>query len=591
MPVGPEPSAVLANAVLAWSIGRSTLRRPCRWVDDVVVAVRLARRGRDVRPALDALGLAATREMPDRERSRRPARRRLGAFRRAACPWHDAPAVDLYRAARIHPRPTPRRGTGSWSTDGTCSASGSASPQADRVVDLPGTTIVPGFIDAHVHLTEDGLSLANENVRAARSADDLLSVVRERATEGDGPLFLLGYDESAWEPPDLPTIADLDEACGRPLMIRRADGHIALANRAALEAGGVLDRPGIDRDAGGGPTGVVTQQANDALGLWALSSIDDLARQDLQLRAASLAASRGVTAVHEMSMPHWSGEADLRVLLDHRARLPVDAAAIPATSDLATAIGSALTAIGGDLPVDGSIGARTAWIGEAYLEGGNGVAYFADDELAEFFHGAHAAGLQVGVHAIGDRAIEQVLAVWERVYHALDSPSGGTSGPDGTASSTSRWSRRRRWSARRCWGSRHRFNRRSTRPGGSRRALRAAARTLARREHESVPHDVGSRGRGRRRLRRPDHPLDPMLAIEALERHHDPAQRLSRREAIRLHTIGSARVAHQEDKKGALAPGMHADLAAFDADPFEEPSVDGLRPVLTVSLGREVFAT
>jgi hypothetical protein len=85
--------------------------------------------------------------------------------------------------------------------------------------------------------------------------------------------------------------------------------------------------------------------------------------------------------------------------------------------------------------------------------------------------------------------------------------------------------------------------------------------------------------------------LDPMLAIEALERHHDPAQRLSRREAIRLHTIGSARVAHQEDKKGALAPGMHADLAAFDSDPFEEPSVDGLRPVLTVSLGREVFAT
>jgi len=85
--------------------------------------------------------------------------------------------------------------------------------------------------------------------------------------------------------------------------------------------------------------------------------------------------------------------------------------------------------------------------------------------------------------------------------------------------------------------------------------------------------------------------LDPMRALEALEHHHDHAQCLSRREAIRLHTIGSARVAHQEDKKGALAPGLHADFAAFEADPFEEPSLDGLRPVLTVSLGREVFAT
>ena len=85
-------------------------------------------------------------------------------------------------------------------------------------------------------------------------------------------------------------------------------------------------------------------------------------------------------------------------------------------------------------------------------------------------------------------------------------------------------------------------------------------------------------------------PLDPMLAVTALERHHDPRQRLSRFEAIRLHTAGSARLAHQEEKKGALGPGMHADFAAFDQDPFETDVVEGLRPVLTVSLGREVFA-
>ncbi len=84
--------------------------------------------------------------------------------------------------------------------------------------------------------------------------------------------------------------------------------------------------------------------------------------------------------------------------------------------------------------------------------------------------------------------------------------------------------------------------------------------------------------------------IDPLVGIAAFERHHDPAQRLSREQAIRAYTIGSARLAHLEDKKGALEPGSHADFAAFERDPMQAQSLDGLRPILTVSLGREVFA-
>jgi predicted amidohydrolase YtcJ len=85
-------------------------------------------------------------------------------------------------------------------------------------------------------------------------------------------------------------------------------------------------------------------------------------------------------------------------------------------------------------------------------------------------------------------------------------------------------------------------------------------------------------------------PFDPVLSIAACESHHAPSQRLSRVEAVRLHTVGSARVGHQEEKKGALGPGMHADLVAYDDDPMTAASIEGLRPILTVSLGREVFA-
>ena len=85
-------------------------------------------------------------------------------------------------------------------------------------------------------------------------------------------------------------------------------------------------------------------------------------------------------------------------------------------------------------------------------------------------------------------------------------------------------------------------------------------------------------------------PLDPMHGLWALETHHDPSQRLSREDGVRLYTQGSARLAHLEEKKGALGSGMHADFAAYDHDPFEVDTVEGLRPLLTVSLGREVFA-
>ena len=468
-------------------------------------------------------------------------------------------------------------------------------PGADRTVDLPGATIVPGFIDTHVHLTETGLSLANADVEASGSASGLLEVVRRRVSERErtpGALLLLGFDESRWQDPRLPSMADLDEACPWLLVIRRADGHVALANRVAFEAAGVADLPGVGRDTHGDPTGVFTRQANAALGLWIMAGIDDHGCQDLQLQAASLAASRGITTVHEMSMPHWSGDRDLRVLLAHRSRLPVDTVPVVATTDLATAIGNGLSSIGGDLPVDGSIGARTAWLSEPYTDGGTGVGYIADDELAELFHGGHMAGLQVGVHAIGDRAIDQVLATWERVYHALDSRErrhfrarrhrvehfevASTSQVERAAMLGLAASVQPAFDA--TWGG----------PGGlyeqALGAPRAAGmnpfRTMVER---GVEVGVGSDA--------PITALDPMRAIVGLERHHDPVQRFSRGEAIRLHTIGSARLGHAETKKGVLAPGMHADFAAFDADPFDAASLDGLRPALTVSLGREVYAS
>ena len=465
-------------------------------------------------------------------------------------------------------------------------------PEADRTVELPGTTIVPGFIDSHVHLTGTGIHAGGPDLKHLRSAGDLIEALARYAGSVEGAALAHGFDETQWSDPALPTLDDLDRASSRPLVAVRTDGHVSLANSAALSQSGVLGQGGVERDEGGGATGVVRREANTALQRWFHDTLPDHHIQQFQLQAAALAASRGVTCVHEMAVPDSRGPRDFEVLMDHREHLPVDVIPYVASTDIPFVMDFGLHRIGGDLSLDGSIGARTALLFEPYVDSReSGARYIPEDDLVEFFHNAHLAGLQVAVHAIGDGAIEEALRAWERVYGALDSRG------------------RRHFRARR-----HRVEHFEM-PGPD-QVERAAMLGLAISVQPAFDAEWGHTGAmyerrlGEERARAmnpfrtllargmavgagsdsPVTPLDPMVGIASLERHHHPAERLSRDEAMRLFTYGSALVANVEEKKGRLEPGMQADFAAYDDDPFAAEDIDGLRPVLTVSLGREVFA-
>jgi predicted amidohydrolase YtcJ len=603
LPVGPRPSARLADSVL--SVADEAVRRTgaciVRWVDDVVLLAdgRLAA-GR----ALDAWA-AALAELGLRPHEGKTFTRAgdgdgllaiVGGTSAAhrGCAWQDRRAVrTLYRAARVHTLGHPP--SGDWLlVDGrhVQRVGAGEPPQADRVVELPGATIVPGFVDAHVHLTSTGLSLSMRDVEAATSREELLALARGRAAGDPEPVVLLqGFDETRWGDPAFPSLEELDAVTDRPLVLARADGHVAVANSAALTFAQALEAEGCDRDEQGRPTGRVTSEANRRISRWAAETRTEHRIEELQLDAAGLAASRGITCVHEMAMPGEHGFRDVEVFLRHREKLPVHGIAVVATMDVPRAVELGLRAIGGDLAADGSIGARTAALTEPYLDGGRGVCFFHEDELAGFFRDGHDAGLQVGMHAIGDRAIEHVLRAWERVYRTLDSRE------------------RRHFRARR-----HRIEHFEL--ASPEQVERAAVLGLAASVQPAFdaawgfPGGLYERAIGPERafamnpfrtmLERglevgagsdaPVTPLDPWLAVAALETHHDPAQRLTRLEAIRLHTVGGARLGHHDEKKGVLEAGAHADFAAYDLDPSETEEVRGLRPILTVSLGREVYA-
>ncbi|HJP66960.1 MAG TPA: amidohydrolase family protein [Actinomycetota bacterium] len=499
----------------------------------------------------------------------------------------------LYRASIVYT--LSHRGTGEWIlVDGRhVERVGIGDPpSSDRVVDLPGTTIMPGFIDSHVHLTGTTLSTIGIPIDQARSAEELLGLVAEELTHGPSKILAHGFDESGWTDRRTPTINELDEIADVPVILVRTDGHIALVNSAALKASEVEGEDGVERDDAGRPTGVVRQIANRHVQRWFHTALTDHEVRELQLQACAMAAARGVTCVHEMAIPESRGRRDIEVLLEHRMQLPVDVVPYVADMEIPFVMDLGLETIGGDLSLDGSIGARTAAMERPYVgDEASGSLYIADDELAEFFHNAHLAGLQVAVHAIGDQAIEQALRVWERVYHALDSRQ------------------RRHFRARR-----HRVEHFEI--PTAQQVERAAALGLAISVQPAFDAAWGHPG-GMYEQRLGEHraigmnpfgtllarglevgagsdspitPLDPMHGIWSLETHHDPGQRIDREVAVRMFTTGSARLAHLEEKKGQLTPGMQADFAAYEADPMTAADVRELRPVLTVSRGREVFA-
>ena len=464
-------------------------------------------------------------------------------------------------------------------------------PDADRVVDLPGTTILPGFVDSHVHLTGTGVHHQAPGLASAGSAADLLSVAREVAQARVGPVYLHGWDESGWADRTLPSVDQLDGIADRPLGLARVDGHLVLVDRAALSEIDTRE-PGVELDAAGEPTGRLTGPAAQAAKRWFATHLSEHDVEELQLEGASLAVAHGVTTIHEMSMPAERGMRDLEILRGHRARLPLDVVSYVATTNISSVIDLGLPRVGGDLPVDGSIGARTAFVREGFVDRDDDPrGYFGDDELAQYFHDGHLAGLQVGVHAIGDAAIEQVVRTWERVYQSLDSRQ------------------RRHFRARR-----HRiehfemadpqvieraamlglgvsvqptFDARWGSPGGLYEQALGPERARSMNPFRDLVRRGMEVGAG---SDSPITTIDPLVGVAAFEAHHDPEQRLGREEAIRVFTLGSARLAHQEDKKGSLEPGKHADFAVYDVDPLEVASLEGVRPVLTVSLGRDVYA-
>jgi predicted amidohydrolase YtcJ len=488
-----------------------------------------------------------------------------------------------------------------------------------RIIDLGGGLLLPGFNDSHVHFLAGGESLITVQLRTANSQTELRERIAQFAkTLPTGAWIRDGlWDHQRWNPPVLPNHQIIDAVSGdHPAFLWRLDGHMALANALAMKLAGVdrntKDVPGgeIERDRDGNPTGILKDAAT-ALVERVMPPLSP-EEQDRAMEAAMReAAAHGVTSVQNMadssedrSQPEnfrefqkiqRAGKLTVRVY----ESMPVRDWKTLADLGIVAPFGSSFLRIGNlKAFADGALGSETAWMDEPFANDPAKSGLASPDLLnIEHFYDslrqADKAGLQISIHAIGDRANRTILDLYGRLekdngpadrrlriehaqhlhpedyarfaklgvivsmqpYHAID---------DGRWAQTMLGAERIRSSY--AW-----------------KSLLDAGAALA----------FGSDW--------PVAPLDPMTGIYAATTRRTldgknpngwiPEQSITVAQAVHAYTVGSAFAEHQEAVKGSIEPGKLADLVVLSDDIFaiRPEAIEKTRVDMTILDGKVVY--
>jgi len=317
---------------------------------------------------------------------------------------------------------------------------GDATPPADRVVDLGGRLVLPGFTDAHTHLLMMGAALGQVYLTGARDLDGIQSLLRE-AREADPDAAVLRGRGWLFDavPGGAPTAAMIDEAVSDiPVYLDANDYHSCWLNTAALaELGITRETPDpiggeIVRDADGEPTGLLLETAATQYAWAQRDAATTDADRDAQVeRTLAAYAAAGVTGAVDMAMDSYGLEALRRAQERRGGELPIRISAhwlVTNTGDdeqnLAQVEEAArvaaepstpwLRVIGIKLILDGVIDACTAAMRQPYANGSNADPIWPLERLTPVVVAADAAGLQIAQHAIGDYASQIALDALER---------------------------------------------------------------------------------------------------------------------------------------------------------------------------------
>jgi len=465
-----------------------------------------------------------------------------------------------------------------------------------KVVDLAGRFALPGFIDCHTHFAKRALGITRVDLHGAGSRAAMLArLARRRPTTPAGEWILgRGWDESTWGDRRFPTRLDLDRAVSdRPVKASRVDGHSCVVNTLGWKTLRMpADFSGVERDSKGRPTGVLKEAAYEET----LDRIVDppgLYRKALPLMERR-AHKLGVTTVCDFVDPK-----DLRAYIERRREggLKVRVAAAMwtrhfdalETGGFGAGLGDEwLKLLGVKMYGDGSIGSRTAAMYHPYRDeaSSKGAMNLDRKAMTRMVGRARALGLQVCIHAIGDRGVDEVIAAFE------DAARGG---------SKAQFARER-----------HRIEHcELVTKEGIRRMRRLGVVASVQpnfvgnwsAKGKLYDQRIGKEWLGRDNPMRwmadaglplafgsDNMPFSPLYGIHSAVNAPFPAQRLTVDEALAAYTRGAAFAIREETSRGSLEAGKLADVVVLDGDPRDLPrEIQGIGVVMTIVGGKVVW--
>ncbi len=457
-----------------------------------------------------------------------------------------------------------------------------------EVIDLAGRTVLPGFVDAHVHFFLTATSYRSAQLDDVRTVGEACRRIAEQAARTTAGEWVYGFNYPTWTVGRLPCAEELDAVSGdHPVYIAADTFHSSAANSrglALLAPPAGLD--GVETDPlTGRPTGhFVTDTAHFWTARKAYGALTK-ARLERQYRAAAEhALEKGVTTLHCLDGQFMDDDRDVQALLGVGPTLPLHTLVMYQTMDVERVVHLGLPRIGGCLTIDGAGPERTALFYEPYsdMPSVSGELYIPEERVDAFVREAHDAGLQVAMHAIGDRAVDTLVAAYARAMAA--NPRADCRHRVEHFLVPTDWAVDQAVELGLALSMQPAFSWTCDVAGdslyetlwGPERARRAEP--FPRLCALGIVVAGGSDS--------PVSPIDPLLGIHSAVNNPNPCRRVSVDEAVRMFTVNGAWAGREEHVRGSLAVGKAADVVVLDGDPWLEPAAIKDMPVcLTVSAG------
>jgi len=463
---------------------------------------------------------------------------------------------------------------------------------ASGIIDLEGKTVFPGFIDSHIHLVQTGFLKVNLDLSPVRSIKELKELISADVKNKKPGEWVIGssFDDNKFKDNKVPDKFDLDEvAPDNPVFIIRVCTHLMVANSKALSLAGIDEKTEapeggkIDRDEKGQATGILRRNAGDLI--YSIIYADTGMIKKAIKAAFEYLKENGITTAHSMAIGvknyrHYSKIIDAYREALKEGNYPTRVKLGAESDILHDLLADQVKFLDGDdyfnqgyikFFSDGSYGSRTALLNEPYADdpANYGIEATSKNKLYELTGVAHQNGFQCAIHALGDKALSNILDVLEKVTEKGENPL------------------------------RHRIVHAGLSPGELVERIRKSNLSVdiqpnfVASEVNWIENALGDRvsdlytwktmnDQGIRLAASSDSPVEPVnpfygirsaVTRQNLENNppegFNPKERITLKEAIDMYTINGAYQYFEENIKGSIATGKLADLVVLSNNPFD----------------------